>query len=277
MAYWQWGNPDAAHTVVCVHGLTRQGRDFDVFAQALLERSSDAVRIICPDIAGRGASDWLKNPKAYAVPTYATDCLALLLQLKIRTLDWVGTSMGGLIGMALCGQMAAAAGIRLRRLVLNDVGPTLEWPSLMRIGSYVGSQMHFPSLAAAAGAMRLVLQGFGPHTEAQWMALSRHNVKASADGGVVLHYDPAIAIGFRETAPADWQKGSAVLWALYDAMKQPTLVLRGAESDLLSADTAQQMTQRGPQATLHTFPGVGHAPTLIAEGQIDAVASFLLR
>ena len=276
MAYWQWGAADAAHAVVCVHGLTRQGRDFDVLAQALVARADHPLRVICPDIAGRGASDWLKNPMAYSVPSYAADCLTLLLQLKAPVLDWVGTSMGGLIGLAMAGQAATAAGVPVRKLVLNDVGPELEWASLQRIGSYIGTHMRFDSIAQAIASLRETFQGFGPHTPQQWEALNRAMLRSAPDGGVQLHYDPAIAQAFRDTTPQEWQQGSQVLWALYDALRAPTLVLRGAESDLLSAATAAQMIQRGPRATLREFAGVGHAPTLIADDQVDAVASFLL-
>ena len=145
MAYWQWGDANAAHTVVCVHGLTRQGRDFDVLAQALVDRAPGPIRIICPDVAGRGGSDWLADPQSYAIPHYVGDMLALLTELKPQTLDWVGTSMGGLIGIAVSVH-AQAVGASVRRLVLNDVGPVLEWESLLRIGTYLGKDMHFDSL-----------------------------------------------------------------------------------------------------------------------------------
>ena len=137
MAYWQWGDANAAHTVVCVHGLTRQGRDFDVLAQALVERAGGALRVVCPDVVGRGKSDWLKDPMGYQIPNYAADLLALLTALKPTTLDWVGTSMGGLIGMVVC-NLAASVGVPVRRLVLNDVGPVIEWSALQRIGQYLG-------------------------------------------------------------------------------------------------------------------------------------------
>ena len=278
LAYWQWGAADAEHAIVCVHGLTRQGRDFDVLAQSLIARSSAPLRVICPDVAGRGESDWLPNPKAYALPTSAGDLLALLLKLQAPKLDWLGTSMGGLIGMAVCSQAAAAAGVPIRRLVLNDVGPVLEWQALQRIGSYVGQYMEFASLAQAAEAMWAISRSFGPHTPEQWLELSRHMVKpvAGSDAAVRLHYDPAIADAFADFTEESTAQGTAILWSLYDAITAPTLLLRGAESDLLSAQTAQEMTTRGPHATLMTFAGVGHAPTLIAPDQVDAVASFLL-
>jgi len=166
MAYWEWGNPESAHVVVCVHGLTRQGRDFDVLAKALCQQSGNSLRVVCPDVAGRGQSDWLKEPLGYQIPFYAADMLALLAELKPQTLDWVGTSMGGLIGIGVCAH-AQAVGATVRRLVLNDVGPVLEWESLLRIGTYLGRVMHFDSLQQAADAMAIIASSFGPHTPAQ--------------------------------------------------------------------------------------------------------------
>lgn len=278
MACWEWGDATAGHVIVCVHGLSRQGRDFDVLAQALLEKSGGAVRVVCPDVVGRGQSDWLTDPALYQVPTYAADMLALLAHLKPTTLDWLGTSMGGLIGMALCGQPQLPLPVPVRRLVLNDVGPVIQWESIVRIGGYLGRNMEFDSLQAAADAMWAISTSFGPHTPAQWLELSRHMVKPRGDSpnGVRLHYDPAIAVGVRAVTAEAAVQGEAMLWYLYDAISAPTLLLRGADSDLLSPATAQQMTQRGPQARLVEFASVGHAPTLIAADQVDAVASFLL-
>ncbi len=275
MAYWQWGDAQATHTVVCAHGLTRQGRDFDVLAKALVARAPGPIRVVCPDVAGRGQSDWLADPQAYAVPHYAADMLALLAQLKPQTLDWVGTSLGGLIGLVVCAH-AHAVGAKVRRLVLNDVGPVLEWQSLLRIGAYLGKNMHFDSLQQAADALRLIALTFGPHTAEQWLELTRHMLKPHAQGGLRLHYDPAIALPFQCITEEASLQGEAALWALYDAITAQTLLVRGAESDLLSSETAGLMTQRGPRARLVEFAGVGHAPTFVANDQTDLVASFLL-
>nr|WP_315848209.1 alpha/beta hydrolase [uncultured Rhodoferax sp.] len=275
MAYWQWGASDAAHTIVCAHGLSRQGRDFDALAQALLARSLQPLRVVCPDVVGRGQSDWLKDPQGYQLPTYAADMLALLAHLKPATLDWLGTSMGGLIGMAVCAH-AQAVGATVRRLVLNDVGPTIQWQALARIGTYLGKAQTFDSLQQAADAMWAISQSFGPHTPAQWLELSRHMVKFTPDGRVALHYDPAIAVPFGAVTQEIAAQGEAQLWQLYDSLTPQTLLLRGANSDLLSPATAQAMTQRGPKAQLVEFAGVGHAPTLIAPDQVDTVTSFLL-
>ena len=278
MAYWTWGHPEADHVVLCVHGLTRQGRDFDVLARALCERAErlgQRLRVVCPDVVGRGDSDWLADPMAYQVPTYAADMLTLIGHLRATTLDWVGTSMGGLIGMAVCAHLGP---VGVRRLVLNDVGPTIEWQALQRIGQYLGRGGEFDSLQQAADALWAIASSFGPHTPAQWLALSRPMVKPVAEGcdRFRLHYDPALALPFRLVTPEAAAQGEAVMWRLYDRLALPTLLLRGAESDLLSPLTAQAMTQRGARARLVQFAGVGHAPTLIADDQVQVVADFLL-
>lgn len=274
MAYWQWGRPDAAHVVLCVHGLSRQGRDFDVLAQALCARAGDAIRVVCPDVAGRGRSDWLRDPMAYQIPVYAADMLVLLNQLQPATLDWVGTSMGGLIGVGLAGQPQLP--LKIRKLVLNDVGPVLEWQALQRIGNYLGEPVRFASVEQAADAMRIISASFGPHTREQWLALSRPMLKPTADGGYTFHYDPAIAVPYASMSPESSRQGETLLWQLYDAITAETLLLRGADSDLLAPATAQAMTQRGPRARLVEFAGVGHAPTLVAPEQVRVVVDFLL-
>ena len=279
MAYWQWGDPQASHTVVCVHGLSRQGRDFDVLARALVARSKTPLRVVCPDVVGRGKSDFLADPQGYQLPTYVADMLQLLAQLKPATLDWVGTSMGGLIGMLLCAY-APSVGASVRRLVLNDVGPVIEWRALQRIGQYLGKSGQFATVQQAADAMWAISSSFGPHTPAQWLALSQPMLKPvpSPQGGTAfaLHYDPAIALPFGSTTEQQAKEGEALLWQAYEAITAQTLLLRGAQSDLLSVATAQQMTQRGPKAQLVEFAGVGHAPTLIAPDQVDAVVNFVL-
>ena len=279
MAYWEWnatGNPAHPHVVVCVHGLSRQGRDFDTLARTL----SAHARVICPDVVGRGRSDWLADPMGYQIPQYAADMLALLGQVHqqapIATLDWVGTSMGGLIGMGIAGQPGVPLPSPVRRLVLNDVGPVIQWEALQRIGQYLGQAVRFESLQQAADAMWAISTSFGPHTPAQWLELSRHMVRELPQGGLALHYDPAIAVPFRTLTQESAAAGEATLWQLYDHITARTLLLRGAQSDLLSRATAEAMALRGPRARLVEFDGVGHAPTLVAEDQVAAVAQFLL-
>jgi len=268
MAYWEWGDPGSAHVVVCVHGLSRQGRDFDTLAQALLPH----YRVICPDVVGRGQSDWLRDPMGYGLPTYVADMVTLLARLDVQQVDWVGTSMGGLIGMAL----AALPGSPVRRLVLNDVGPVIQHQALQRIGQYLGLPVRWGSEQEAADYLWTISTGFGPHSPAQWLALTRPQLRADGDG-FKPHYDPAIALPFRAITAEAAQAGQAQLWAAYDALRCETLLLRGAESDLLSSDTAQQMSQRGPRATLHEFIGVGHAPTLVQPDQVAVVRDFLMQ
>lgn len=303
MAYWQWGDAHSTHVVVCVHGLTRQGRDFDVLAQAIVARAGGKVRVVCPDVAGRGRSDWLRDPASYQVPAYAADMVALVAQLHreqpIETFDYFGTSMGGLIGFVLAGHKELPLARPVRRLVANDVGPAIEPMALRRIAAYVGQGERYDSLQAAADAMWAISTGFGPHTPAQWLALSQHMVvpasqrtadgvaKADAgegegegtDGGGAgpwrLHYDPAIAVALRAITPEAAAQGGAIMWSLYDAITARTLVTRGAESDLLSRETALAMTQRGPKAKLVEFEGVGHAPTFVYPAQVGVVTSFL--
>lgn len=280
MAYWQWG--DAAHpnVVVCAHGLSRQGRDFDVLARALCEKAGGALRVICPDVVGRGRSDWLQDPSGYQVPAYAADMLALLAhvhaQAPIGRLDWLGTSMGGLIGLVLAGQPGLPLPVALRRLVLNDVGPDVQWVAIQRIAAYLGRVETFDSVQAAADFLWARSTEFGPHTPQQWLDLSRHMVRPAAGGALTLHYDPAIAVPLGAVTEASLQRDSATLWQLYDQIGAQVLLLRGAKSDLLTRETALAMTQRGPRATLIEFAGVGHAPTFMARDQVDAVTHFLL-
>lgn len=280
MAYWQWGDSSAAHVVVCVHGLSRQGRDFDLLAQSLVHRAGGKLRVVCPDVVGRGRSDWLKDPNGYQVPTYAGDMLALLAQLHqqapITELDWVGTSMGGLIGMAIAGTPNLPLPAPVRRLVLNDVGPAVEWASIERIRGYIGQTGRFDSAQQAADMMWKISTGFGPHTPEQWLALSRPMVRELPEGGLTLHYDPAIAVPIKSLTPEAAKQGEAALWAAYDNIKARVLMTRGAESDLFAKETALAMTQRGPRASLVEFPGVGHAPMFVNDNQVEAVALFLL-
>ena len=294
MAYWQWGCATSSHLVVCVHGLSRQGRDFDVLARALCDAGGKlpgGIRVVCPDVAGRGESDWLNDPMGYQVPLYAADMIALLIFLHAEapftTLDWVGTSMGGLIGIVVTGMPRDApgspAGIealpQVRRLVLNDVGPAIEWQAIVRIGMYLGQSGEFDSVQEAADAMWAVSTGFGPHTPAQWLSLSQHMVRpvSAAQGSKFrLHYDPAMAVPFKQATEEAAKHGEATLWQLYGNIQAETLLVRGANSDLLSPATAQAMTQCGPKAQLVEFEGVGHAPTLLADDQVAAVKDFLL-
>ncbi len=267
LAYWEWGEPDGDDVVVCVHGLTRQGRDFDVLAQALQSNR----RVVCPDLPGRGESDWLDNPALYQVPQYLADLVTLLARLRARRLSWVGTSLGGLIGIALAGLRHSP----IQRLVLNDVGPALDPRGLMRIASYVGRQMRFDTPEQAAASLREISEGFGSHTPAQWMALTRPMLRPEGQGWR-LHYDPALSQPFTAPSAQAMAAGEIALWQAYAQITAPTLVLRGADSDILSVQTTQTMALQGPKARVVELPGVGHAPTLVQDDQVRIVRDFLL-
>ncbi len=263
MAYWEWPGPPGARTVVCVHGLTRNGRDFDSLAAALSAR----VRVVCPDVAGRGQSEWLSDPSDYGYPVYLADIAALIARLDVEEIDWIGTSMGGLIGMLL----AAQPGSPIRRIVINDVGPLIAKEGLVRIASYVGRDPSFRNLDELEATLRQLAASFGPLSDAQWRHLASHSVREKPDGSLGFAYDPRIGDAFRAAAPDDID-----LWPSYDAVRCPTLLLRGAESDLLRPADAEAMTRRGPRAKLVEFPGIGHAPALMAEDQIAVIRDFLL-
>ena len=279
MAYWEWAahTPEMSrHVVICVHGLSRQGRDFDALARALRGQA----RVLSVDVAGRGYSDWLADPLQYQLAQYASDLAPLALQVRRETpdavIDWVGTSMGGLIGMAIAAQPA----LGIRRLVLNDVGPVIQWPALQRIAAYLGLNPSFDTEQAAFEYLASISTGFGPHSPDQWQALSRPMLR-ERDGRWWLHYDPALAVPFKalteaEDGQATAQAGETALWGLYDAIQAKTLLLRGADSDLLTRVTAEAMGQRGPKARCIEFEGVGHAPTLVTEDQVATARSFLL-
>jgi pimeloyl-ACP methyl ester carboxylesterase len=267
MAYWEWGDSANPQVVVCAHGLSRQGRDFDTLARDL----ASTCRVICPDVVGRGRSDWLEDPSGYAIPNYVADMVTLVARLGVAQVDWVGTSMGGLIGLGL----ASLKGSPVRRLVLNDVGPKIEAVAIQRIGSNIGLPVRWPTAEAAAEGLWAISQGFGPHSPEEWLALTRPQLVADGDG-FKSHYDPAIGLPMRSITPELAALGESMLWHGYDRLSCPTLLLRGAQSDLLSPATAQAMTQRGPRARLVEFAGVGHAPTLVHAEQRKVVREFLL-
>jgi len=279
MAYWEWGDPENDRVLMCVHGLTRTGRDFDTLARQLASR----YRIVCPDVVGRGASDWLTDPAYYTVPQYAADMATLIARLNVTTLAWLGTSMGGLIGLALVAdENQTLAGRsphpapRFSHLVLNDVGPRLAANALSRIGTYLAAPVALPSFAAAVQYMRDISPGFGSHSDAQWAELTRHVfIERDGPGGKVWvkHYDLRLAMAYADPNAAI--AGEPILWQAYRALDCPVLILRGAQSDLLTPDTVRDMLAAQPQARLHEFADVGHAPTLMSDEQCQVVRAFL--
>jgi pimeloyl-ACP methyl ester carboxylesterase len=267
IAYLDWQRHTDGNTLICVHGLTRNSHDFDTLAENLLTSVPSIGRVVCPDVVGRGASDWLTDPAQYGYPQYLADMTALIARLDVGSIDWIGTSMGGLIGMSL----AALPNSPIRRLVLNDIGPVISKASLQRISDYVGLDYRFSSLDALERHLRKIHAPFGPLTDTQWQYMARCSQRKLDDGNLGLAYDPAIAHNVKlGVADVD-------LWALWERITCPVLVLRGADSDILSAEVAQMMTARGPKAELITFAGVGHAPALMAQDQIDIVTRWLTK
>ena len=264
IAYLEWGDPDNDRVLLCVHGLTRCARDFDALARAM----AGHYRVVCPDMAGRGDSDWLADPMLYVYPQYLADVVTLIARLDVESVHWVGTSMGGLIGMML----AAQGNTPVTKLVLNEMGPVVSKVSLERIASYVGLAPAFPDLDAAERYVRTVSAPFGPHSDAEWRFLTEIVVRRQDDGSYRMHYDPRLAEPFRAQMPDE----DLELWPIYEAVRCPTLVLRGERSDLLSRATCERMAACGPKAEVVEIAGVGHAPTLLHADQIGIVRDFLL-
>jgi pimeloyl-ACP methyl ester carboxylesterase len=261
LASVRWDAPSkGGRPVVCVHGLTRNGRDFDTLA----ERLSLAGPVVAPDMPGRGQSDWMNDKADYGYPLYMNAVAALIGTLGVDEVDYVGTSMGGIIGMFL----ASLPNAPIRRMVLNDVGPLVPKAALERIGSYVGQDPEFNGVDELERYLRTVAASFGPLTDTQWRHMAEHGQRRLPNGKIGLAYDPAIALPFRgEVTDVDF-------WPIYDRIKCPTLVIRGGVSDLLLAETAQEMTRRGPKAELYEVAGVGHAPALMADDQTAVIERF---
>ncbi|MDQ9170174.1 alpha/beta hydrolase [Oxalobacteraceae bacterium R-40] len=267
MVYKEWGKENNPNVLICVHGLTRASDDFDALADALCGQ----YRIICPDVVGRGRSSWLKNPAYYTLPVYVSDLLHLIAQARTETLAWLGTSMGGLIGMMIA---AMDAGY-VQKLILNDIGPALNPAAMSRIGDYVGQQHEFATFEEAEQYVRNISSSFGPHDEEQWHKLARNVLKTNAQGKWIRNHDPGIALPFHSQMEGGRQQAEKLLWAAYESLSCPTLLVRGRESDLLTASTAREMTRRGPKAKLIELDEVGHAPMFMHAEQIELVTRFL--
>jgi pimeloyl-ACP methyl ester carboxylesterase len=275
MAYKEWGDPANPRVLVCVHGVTRVADDFDALARAL----SGHYRVVCPDVAGRGRSERLRDPGLYVVPQYVADMVTLIARVTAgrencdddEAVHWVGTSMGGLIGMIL----ASFENSPIRRLVLNDIGPVLDPAAMARIGEYIGQDVRFPDFETGARFVKEVSSSFGPHSEDEWRKLAGDVLVQEPGGEWVRHYDLGLAKPFAALTPERAQQDQAALWAAFDAIRCPTLLIRGELSDLLSRATAEEMTRRGPKPQLAEIPGVGHAPTLMHAHQIAIVRDFL--
>lgn len=259
--YAEWGSPGDP-TVMCVHGLSQNARSFDALAGKL----ESTHRVACLDVVGRGQSGWLDDPAGYGYPQYIADANTLIARLGVDRIDWVGTSMGGLIGMMI----AAMANSPIRRLVINDIGPFVPKAALQRIGAYMTKDNRFADMAAFEAYLRDVYAPFGPLSDDQWRRMARFGARQNDDGTISPSYDPAITDAFRHGPMSDVE-----LWPVWDTISCPTLVLRGEHSDVLLADTASQMSQRGPKAAVVEFTGVGHAPALQDDDQIAVIRDFL--
>ena len=268
MAYKEWGDPKNPAVLLCVHGVTRVSDDFDALAAVM----SDRYRVICPDVVGRGRSSWLANPLGYQLPQYVSDMVTLIARLDVTQVDWFGTSMGGLIGMGV----AALKGNPIRKMMLNDIGPTINFAALMRIAQYMGKEVRFPTFEAGVDYIRTIAAPFGPHSDEQWNKLAGDVLRQQKDGQWSRHYDPAIAQAFSTFTEENAAQSEAALWAIYDAIQCPVLLVRGSESDLLSRETADLMTQRGPRAALTELAGIGHAPTFMQPEQIVLARDFFI-
>lgn len=286
VSYTEWGAASNPHVVMCLHGFARNGRDFDVLARCLAQH----CRVVCMDVVGRGNSDWLEHKSDYDFPLYLSDVAAFLARITAPYqnangdsqtftpvyVDWLGTSMGGLIGMLL----AAKSNTLIRRLILNDSGPAVSLSSLWRMWYLHGRQKNqFRNLQEMEAYLRSACRDFGPIDDEHWDHVIRHSSRQLDDGSYMLAYDPGIMrvhharnnVGFG----SDFL-GSLDLWPIWDRIRCPTLVLRGAESDVLLRSTAENMKRRGPRARVVEFAGVGHAPWLMSKDQIDVVSEFVL-
>jgi pimeloyl-ACP methyl ester carboxylesterase len=261
VVYYEWGARDNDNVVVCVHGIGRNGRDFDVLGEAL----APTHRVLAPDMPGRGASEWLRDPMDYVAPTYLATLTALISASGAEQVAWVGTSMGAILGMIA----ASLPGNPVARLVVNDAGPVLEPAALARIGEYFGTDPTFATYDEFKAYIKTISAPFGALSDAQWEHVTRTNARQREDGRWGVGYDPAIAVPFRA------QPAAPDLWPMWDRIACPTLILRGAQSDLLSSATARAMSARGPRPRLVEFEGVGHAPMLLVRDQVDAVVDFL--
>lgn len=265
MAYHEWGDPNNPRVLICMHGLTRRGSDFTVLAKAMRDR----YRVICPDIVGRGDSDWLKNPMLYGIPQYVNDMNALLAQLGLQEVDWFGTSMGGLIGIFMASQKNSP----IKKMILNDVGPRIEPTALKRLNDYVGKPLRFNSKKEGLIYLNRICEPFGTFSPEQWKDYNGPHLKKDGDQWIV-HYDPDIVKPFAAVNKMTSMMGEMMTWKAYDAIKAEMLIVRGADSDLISAKTVSEMCRRNPKAKSTEILGVGHAPAFITPEQVSLAREF---
>jgi pimeloyl-ACP methyl ester carboxylesterase len=260
--YTKWGKASAQHALICIHGLTRNGRDFDILSEHL----EDTHHVYCVDLPGRGKSEWMSDPMDYAFPLYMKTATTLITQTRQLQVDWLGTSMGGIMGMLLAAQFISP----IRKLVLNDVGPFVSKESLGQLGDYVGKKVAFDTMLEMENYLRDVHQDWGYLSDEQWAHMTSHSHRYDEDGKITFHYDPDIRIPAKAKEPEDVD-----LWHIWDMIKCPVLVLRGERSKMLSEETAEEMMLRGPEVTMYEIPDVGHAPALMEENQIRIIHEWL--
>ncbi len=265
MAYHAWGNPRNPKVLLCVHGLTRRGSDFKTLAEAMCED----YYVVCPDMVGRGDSDRLSNPMQYAVPQYVADIAQLVKTLGVSQVDWLGTSMGGLIGMVY----AAMPNSPIRKMLINDVGPKIEAQAIARLGSYVGQPFSFANRADALNRLNTICASFGEHTPDEWETYNGPML-IERNGLWIMHYDPDIAVPFASVNPLMAKAGEMAMWHAFKQIHIPMLIVRGAQSDLLSADTVAQMCKVNSYTRSIEIPNVGHAPAFVKKEQIALAQEF---
>jgi cobalt-zinc-cadmium efflux system protein len=265
MAYHTWGNPNNPKVLMCVHGLTRRGSDFKTLAVAM----SHEYYVVCPDIVGRGDSDRLKNPMLYTVPQYVADITCLIKQLGVAQVDWFGTSMGGLIGMVY----ASMPNSPIRRMLINDVGPRIEAEAIKRLGSYVGQAFAFTDRADALERLNEICASFGSHTPQEW-EIYNGPMLVQKEGLWVMHYDPDISVPFLSVNPMMAKAGEMAMWHAFKHIHIPMLIVRGGDSDLLSAKTVAEMCKVNPYIRSIEIPGVGHAPAFVKPEQVALAKEF---
>ncbi|QWD99219.1 alpha/beta fold hydrolase [Polynucleobacter sp. MG-5-Ahmo-C2] len=265
MAYHAWGNPRNPRVLLCVHGLTRRGSDFKTLAEAMCRD----YYVVCPDVVGRGDSDRLSNPMQYAVPQYVADIAQLVKTLGVSQVDWIGTSMGGLIGMVY----AAMPNSPIRRMLINDVGPKIEAEAIKRLGSYVGQPFSFANRTDALNRLNEICATFGEHTPDEWETYNGPML-IERNGLWIMHYDPDISVPFASVNPIMAKAGEMAMWHAFKQIHIPMLIVRGADSDLLSAATVSQMCKVNPYARSIEIPNVGHAPAFVKKEQIALAKEF---
>ena len=265
MAYHAWGDPNNSKVLLCVHGLTRRGSDFKTLAQAMCKD----YYVVCPDVVGRGDSDRLSNPMLYAIPQYVADITELVKKLGVSQVDWFGTSMGGLIGMVY----AAMPKSPIRRMLINDVGPKIEPEAIKRLGSYVGQPFAFANRADALTRLNQICASFGVHSPEEW-EIYNGPMLIQRDGVWIMHYDPNISVPFAAVNPIMAKAGEMAMWHAFKQIHIPMLIVRGGDSDLLSAATVAEMCKVNPHARSIEIPNVGHAPAFVKPEQIALAKEF---